>query len=64
MSKRGDGRLRRSVSFDDDVVSGILRYRGQQLIEGEKESRFGPAVNELLREILMQKSLIDDRIRS
>lgn len=64
MSKGKGSRLRRSVSFDDDVVKGILRYRGHILIEGQKETRFGPVVNELLREILTQKNLIGECLES
>lgn len=60
MSKRKSDRLRRSVSFDDDVVSGIRQYRGQHMIETGTDKRFGPAVNELLREILTQKNLMHD----
>ncbi len=59
MNKGKDTRLRRSVSFDDDVVTGINLYRAGFLREG-KEKRFGPAVNELLREILTQKNLMHD----
>lgn len=47
-------KFRRTVSFDDDVLVGLNRYRAEFLKEG-KEKRFGPAVNELLREILEEK---------
>lgn len=52
MSKKG---FRRTVAFDDDVKKAILRYRGRILIDTGKDKRFGPAVNELLREVLVQK---------
>ena len=57
-----DERFRRTVSFDDDVLGGILTYRGQILIETQKDKSFGPAVNELLREILTQKNIISKMI--
>ena len=43
------------MAFDDDVKKAILRYRGRILIDTGKDKRFGPAVNELLREVLVQK---------
>ncbi len=47
-------KFRRTVSFDDDVLAGINLYRAGFLKKG-KEKRFGPAVNELLRETINQK---------
>jgi len=52
-------KFRRTVSFDDDVLVGIQLYRAGFLKEG-KEKKFGPAVNELLRKILIKKVKTDE----
>jgi len=50
---------RRSITLDEDVDAGILKYRGASLTKEPYEDLNNTrAINELLREILTQKGYI------
>ena len=50
--------LRRTTRYDEDVWGGLCGYRAAYIRAENKNKKFGPAVNELLREILTQKGYI------
>jgi len=51
-------KVRKTISFDEDVSDGLNKYRGTRILETLEDKTATKAVNELLREILTQKGYI------